>query len=210
MKPDTSGFIAQLISRFDHRRRSALETAGRRIRDYFLLEMKATFPRQGRAGFKWPARPSPNMIGIIDDFNHGHYPPHEDWFRDRPAGQGGRDDIRKTLVASSSWYSTRWAPGGTSELRVSFGSTAPFASRQQTGGPSRQPITVGAQGLLRRYLRDHPNMLPLARRRFGKAIHMGKEGYDWTIRSAARPFLIFTDSDADEVNRIFTEELARG
>ena len=149
------------------------------------------FREQGRPSRSWGPRMTPNVAGIVNSLNAGSEPKQRD-LQPSPA-LISTGHLRRSIKA-------RPVQGNTVEV----GTTVPYATLQQEGGPSTITLTPDGRQNLTKFLRRNRTNQSLV------------ENLGWlfqqptfTVQVRARPFLLVLPSDVEEVEQIVVEELER-
>lgn len=146
------------------------------------------FMDQKRGAFNWQARATPNILGILADLNRDATPPARR-FQPRPAGID-TGNLMQSLT-----------PGGVGTVKpvandaIDVGTVAPGADLIQYGGESFQPVTEKTKANLRAWLKrkNDPELSKFLKFLLRKDV----DGFNKDV--PARPFLIVTDQDAEDM-----------
>ena len=158
------------------------------IKNYMWIAASEAFDDQGRPARSWNPRFSPNFAGIVNRLNAGHNPRPQD-FEPKPAlHDTGR--LKNSLQGRVS--------GNTAEV----GTTVHYATRMQEGGPSLITLTSDGKDRLAKWLRKNRT-----NRFYQESLGwlFGKPSF--TVNVQARPFLMITDGDLEEFEKIVASHI---
>lgn len=191
-----------------------------------LARAQKAFTDQRRGSREWAPRAVPNVIGILEDLRRGSTPP-ERRFQPRPAGQDRGDLYRSVTIPTAAAY--------VGNDTVEVGSRLPYASDVQNGGERDVPVDAALKGKIKAYLDKQGRRTRKVERlafeesgprqvdpaRYGAAVAretMLKDALSWllaprvqgfTAKIPARPFVMITDEDVSDFNRIIFREALR-
>lgn len=188
---------------------------------------KQAFADQKRGPFVWKPRHVPNVPGILADLNEGKTAIPNRRFQDRPA----LEDKGRLLADLSSDEAVR----SEGAYRVSVGSRLPYASLHQFGGEVDIPIPDTLKAKIAALLGKTSKSLARKEKvTFGSGPRSGDfagyakassrqsmlegalrpllakrvKGITWHV--PARPFVVITDEDMDDLKAMAAEDLLRG
>ena len=188
---------------------------------------KEAFADQRRGPFVWKRRKVPNVPGILADLREGKTTIPNRRFEPRPA----LIDRGRLLADLSSNEAVR-AEG---TFSVSVGSRLPYASLHQFGGDVDVPIDAALKAKIRALLGSYKKRAALAESKtygsgpsrgdFARADRLGSHAdmlraalapllnprvKGKTFHIPARPFVVITDEDMDDLKTLAAEELLHG
>ena len=191
-----------------------------------LARAQRAFTDQRRGSREWAPRGVPNVIGILEDLKRGSTPP-ERRFQPRPAGQDRGDLYRSVTIPTAAAY--------VGNDTVEVGSRLPYASDVQNGGEVDVPVDAALKDKIKTYLDKQGRKTARAERlafeesgpkqidpaKYGAAVSreaMLRGALGWllapgvkgfTAKIPARPFVMITDEDLSDFNRIIFREALR-
>ncbi len=191
-----------------------------------LARAQQAFTEQRRGSREWAPRGVPNVIGILEDLKRGSTPP-ERRFQPRPAGQDRGDLYRSVTIPTAAAF--------VSLDTVEVGSRLPYANDVQNGGERDVPVDAALKAKIKAYLDKQTRKTARVERlafeetgpkqvdpaKYGAAVgreKMLKAALGWllapgvkgfTAKIPARPFVMVTDEDVSDFNRIIFREALR-
>lgn len=150
--------------------------------------------QQGRPPGSWAPRMNPNIPGILSDLKAGRTPPARRW-TDRPANVD-TNALARSISAEV-----------TSPTSVRVGSTLPYASEAQRGGPIVIPIDASLKAAIRNYVR---RIRGENRKAVGRTLKRVARRGVYTSFREARPYLMVTADDRAKMQALSVKWVTKG